>query len=367
MTAFNGVKAQFLAQKEEILSAVNAVLERGNYILGQEVENFESEFAFYAGAAHGCGVSDGTHAIVLALKALGIGPGDQVITVSHTAIATVSAIEMAGAEPVLVDVEPDYFTIDPSQIEQHINEKTRAIVPVHLYGQAADMDAIMAIARKHRLKVIEDCAQATGAEYRGRKLGTIGDAGCFSFYPTKNLGAAGDGGMVITDDENVAKQIKRLRQYGWDESRQSLFPGINSRLDEIQAAILRIKLRRLDQDNDRRSLIADRYAECLAGTDIETPKMRPDTRHVYHLYVVKSDRRDTLLKSLHEAGVPGAIHYPSAAHHQPAYAGRTITGSMTATERTLPRILSLPIHPYLPDAAIEQTVNALKNAGRHEA
>lgn len=341
--------AQYQSHKEEILETVKRVLEGGTYILGPEVDKFEKSFATYCGVDHAIGVNSGTDALILALRALDIGSGDEVITVSHTALATVAAIIASGATPVLVDIEPVYYTMDLQCLQRAITPKTKAVIPVHLYGQPADMDAIMKIAREHGLFVIEDCAQATGAIYKGMRVGSIGDAGCFSFYPTKNLGAIGDGGMVVTRNAKLAQRIRRLRQYGWDEKRTTEEPGLNSRLDEIQAAILNVKLKSLDEDNARRRRIAQLYNDALTGLAIVLPLERPDTTHVYHLYVIVSEERDRLKMRLAESSVFAAVHYPVPGHLHVGYDGRCQLPStgLPVTERALGNILSLPMYPEL--------------------
>jgi dTDP-4-amino-4,6-dideoxygalactose transaminase len=296
-------KAQYLSYKSEIDTAISRVLDSGWYILGKEVKAFEKEFTGYIGVAHGIGVGSGTEALHLALVACGIGRGDEVITVSHTAVATVAAIELAGATPVLVDIDPEFYTIDPDKIESAITTHTKAIIPVHIYGHPADMDPIAEIAEKHNLKVIEDCAQAHGATYKGKRVGSFGDMGCFSFYPTKNLGAIGDGGIVVTGDKELAEKARLLREYGWAERYVSHFTGWNTRLDEIQAAILCVKLKHLDDDNSKREHIAEEYNKELGYVDIILPKQRKDSTHVYHLYVIRAERRDALLSFLREKGI----------------------------------------------------------------
>lgn len=356
--------AQYQSHKEEILEAVKRVLESGNYIFGPEVEKFEKLFAAYCGADYAIGVNSGTDALTLALRALDIRPGDQVITVSHTALATVAAIVASGATPVLVDIEPAHYTMDPQCLQRAITPKTKAVIPVHLYGQPADMDAIMKIAREHGLFVIEDCAQAAGASYSGMRVGSIGDAGCFSFYPTKNLGAIGDGGMVVTRQANLAERIRRLRQYGWDERRTTEEPGLNSRLDEIQAAILNVKLKTLDEDNARRREIALIYKEGLAGLPIALPRERPDTVHVYHLYVIASEERNRFKARLAESGVFAGVHYPIPGHLHDGYDSRCElprTG-FPVTERVLGNILSLPMYPEMTPIEAGQVINACRSA-----
>ncbi len=339
--------ASYLARRSEIDGAVAAVLAGGRYILGREVEALEREFSAFAGCRYGIGVGSGTEAIHIALRACDIGTGDEVITASHTAVATVAAIEAAGATPVLVDIEPDYFTLDPAKVQKAITPRTKAVIPVHLYGQTAEMSDILAIAVEKGLRVIEDCAQAHGASYRDRPAGSWGDLACFSFYPTKNLGAFGDGGMVTTRDRELASKCRLLREYGWAERYVSSRPGLNSRLDEIQAAILRVKLARLASDNERRRRLAERYDGLLATT-VRTPRRRPGGHHVFHLYVIRSARRDRLRDHLQRRGIGTLIHYPLPVHLQPAYRGRiACPGGMGETERTAGEILSLPMYPEL--------------------
>src|SRR6266576_6804621 len=315
-------RAQYLAHKAEIDAAVLGVMEKGWYVLGDEVRAFESELAAYIGVAHGVGVGSGTEALHIALAACGIGSGDEVITVAHTAVATVAAIELSGAKPVLVDIEPDYYTLDPLKLEAAIGPRTRAVVPVHLYGQAADLSPIMEIARRHGLRVIEDCAQSHGALYQGRRVGSWGDIACFSFYPTKNLGAMGDGGMLVTDDPQLAERARLLREYGWAERNVSSVAGWNSRLDELQAAVLRLKLRHLDRDNGNRQELALFYDRELSEYQLRQPKVRPEATHVYHLYVARSTDRDGLRDFLRSRRIGALIHYPVPVHLQPAYCGR---------------------------------------------
>lgn len=352
-------KAQYFSYKKEIDCAISTVLENGRYILGEEVSSFENEFAEYIGVKHGIGVANGTEALRIALIASGIGEGDEVITVSHTAVATVSAIEQTGAVPVFVDIDPKYYTIDPSKISKVISNKTKAIIPVHLYGQAADMNPIIEIAKKYSLKVIEDCAQAHGALYKDRHAGSIGDAGCFSFYPTKNLGAIGDGGMVVTNDEELANKVRLLREYGWKERYISHYPGWNTRLDEIQAAILRVKLKHLDSDNKKRVRCAKLYNTILGNNGIITPAQRKDSQHVYHLYVVRTQNREKLIHHLKSNGVQAAIHYPFPVHLQPAYK-KFAHNDLKASERVTNEILSLPMYPELSQKDIEFVVNTIK-------
>ncbi len=342
-------QAQFAEHRSEILEAIKRVCDYGPYILGPEVDAFEKEFAAYHGVSSCVGVGSGTDAIALSLKAFGIGYGDEVITVSHSALATVAAIIMTGATPVLVDVEEDYYTIDPLKIQKAITEKTRAIIPVHLYGQPCDMNPIVNIARLHNLVIIEDCAQAHGAVYKGLKVGTIGDAGCFSFYPTKNLGALGDGGAVITNNQHVNDRLRCIRQYGWDCNRISHQVGVVSRLDEIQAAVLRVKLKYLDDDNKRRRNIARQYNELLRYKPICIPKERDGCEHVYHLYVVRSDNRDELKEKFLSNGIDVGIHYSVPIHKQTGYLDKIKIGDsgLKITNGLVKNILSIPIYPQL--------------------
>jgi dTDP-4-amino-4,6-dideoxygalactose transaminase len=356
-------RAQYLAHKAAIDAAVQRVLERGRYILGDEVGGFEADFAVWVGAKFAIGVGNGTEALHLALVAAGVERGDEVITVSHTAVATVAGVELAGAVPVLVDIDPDTFTMDPAQVEAAITSRTRAIIPVHLYGQPADLDAIGAIARRRGLTLIEDCAQSTGAAWNGRRTGSIGAAGCFSFYPTKNLGAIGDGGMLVTSDPEIARRARQLREYGWNAQRVCELPGWNSRLDELQAAILRVKLAHLDADNTARRRIAARYDAGLRDLGVTVPAVRPGGDHVYHLYVLRSPDRDRLKARLEQRGVAPGIHYAVPAHLHPAYRGRVRTaGELPESERAATTVLSLPMYPELTDAQADEVIAAVRAA-----
>jgi dTDP-4-amino-4,6-dideoxygalactose transaminase len=348
--------------KDELGEAIERVLAGGHYILGPEVEAFEVEFARYIGVSHSVGVANGTDAIALALRALGLGPGDEVITVSHTAVATVAAIEMAGCTPVLVDVEPGYLTLDPTKLDEVFTERTSAVVVVHIYGQPVDLDRIKEFCDRTGVALIEDVSQAHGSRWHGRRTGSFGHVSTFSCYPTKNLGALGDAGIVATNDESVADRLRRLRQYGWAARNESLEPGANSRLDELQAAILRVKLRHLDSGNEARRVIADRYTSALVGTSVQPPTIRPGAEHVFHLYVVEHSDRNALRESLACAGIGSAFHYPRAVHQQAAYRDRLKTStSMAVTEEAVERILSLPMFPELCEAEITKVVSALMN------
>jgi len=350
------LKRQYASIKDEIDAAVTQVLQSGQFILGEQVATFEREFATYCGAAHAVGVGSGTDALQLALMACGVGSGTEVITVPHTAIATVTAIELAGARPVLVDIDPLRYTLDPERLAAAITPRTRAIVPVHLYGCPADMGPILQIAGRHNLMVIEDCAQAHGAGYRGRPVGLWGHVAAFSFYPTKNLGACGDGGMIVTDDQTLARRARLLQQYGWAERYVSSEKGLNSRLDEIQAAILRVKLQRLDAWNAQRRQLARLYNERLAG-QVVTPFQPPDAQHVYHLYVVRHPHRDELQTFLRKRGIGSQVHYPVPVHLQPAYRDLGQAGDFPAAELAAGQVLSLPLYPEL-NAAEAETVAA---------
>lgn len=353
-------KAQYLTHKAEIDAAIQRVLDGGRYVLGPEVSAFESELAAYLGVEHAIGVANGTDAVALSIRALGIGAGDEVITTAHTAVATVAAIELAGATPVFADIEPDYYTLDPAAVARMIGPRTKAIVVVHLYGQSAAIPELVELARRHGLRLIEDCAQCHGARYDGRRLGSFGDVACFSSYPTKNLGAIGDGGVIATSDAELAQRCRLLREYGWAERYVSHIAGQNSRLDELQAAILRVKLRSLDVDNARRAAIAEAYDRGLEGSGLGLPRRRDRASHVYHLYVVRSPARDAVLDSLRTAGVGALIHYPVPVHRQKAYAGRLRGGeSLPETERAAAEVLSLPMYPELSREDVERVVSAV--------
>jgi len=353
-------RANYLAHKKEIDDAIERVLNSGQYILGPEVKEFENEFARYVGVRLGVGVSSGTDALHLALRACGIKEGDEVITVSHTAVGTVAAIELCGATPVLIDINPSSYTIDPKLIKQAVTQRTKAIIPVHLYGHPAEMTSVLDAASQHKLLVIEDCAQSHGATYKGRKTGAWGDIAAFSFYPTKNLGAIGDGGIVVTNKPAFAERVRLLREYGWEQRYISNLSGLNSRLDELQAAILRIKLRHIDEENKRRQNLAKVYDETLSGTDLILPTCSPEASHVYHQYVVRSRRRDSLREFLLERNIGTLIHYPVPIHLQPAYQGRLkCVGKMMNTEKIVKEILSLPMYPELTSEQVTQVAGTI--------
>ncbi|MEI8033249.1 MAG: DegT/DnrJ/EryC1/StrS family aminotransferase [Chlorobiaceae bacterium] len=355
--------AQFQYRRDEIVDAVTRVLDGGHYVLGQEVDKLEHDFAAYCGVSHAVGVNSGTDALILTLRALGVGLGDEVITVSHTALATVAAIIATGATPVLVDIDPVYYTIDPECMRRAVTGRTKVVIPVHLYGQCADMDSILEIAKQHRLAVIEDCAQATGAVYKGKRVGSMGDAACFSFYPTKNLGAIGDGGMVVTGNTALALRVRQLRQYGWDDRRRTEEPGLNSRLDEVQAAILNVKLKYLDADNSRRRELAALYEKALSVHNVKLPKVRPETSHVYHLYVIEVNQRDLLVAQLLEAGIGAGVHYPVPAHRHAGYnvCCHLPEAGLPVTETFAGSILSLPIYPELSPGDADEVAGKLSS------
>jgi len=357
----NPILAAYHRHSEEIMEAISRVLESGQYILGSEVKSFEREFADYINTRYAVGVGNGTDALELSLRACNIGPGDEVIVPAHTAVATVAAIEASGATPLLVDISPDTYTINTALIPDAITPRTRAILPVHLFGLPADMDDIVSIARAHSLHVIEDCAQSHGAAIRGRKTGSMGDVGAFSFYPTKNLGALGDGGMIVTKDREIAEKVLLLRQYGWEQRNSSRIPGFNSRLDEIQAAILRVKLQYLDGENKKRRQMAHVYLSELTDEEIVFPRESDDTFHVYHQFVIRLQLRDSLREYLNGCGIPTAIHYPFPIHLQPAYYGRLgHKGTFPITESVCSQVLSLPMHPYLENEDVTLVCDSIR-------
>jgi dTDP-4-amino-4,6-dideoxygalactose transaminase len=347
--------------RDELLQAVAGVLDTGRATLGPIVDRFERAFAEYCGAGHAVGVAAGTDALRLALTAAGVGPGDEVITAANTCVPTVAAIDAAGARPVLVNPDPDTFTLDPAELQRAATAKTKAIVPVHLYGQCADMDPIIEFARAHELTVIEDACQAHGAEYNGRRAGSLADAAAFSFYPTKNLGALGDGGVIVTNDGALASRARKLRQYGEAERGESVYRhGITSRLDALQAAALEVKLGRLDDWNSRRRELAERYRTALADTGVVMPVEAPGRRHVYHLFVVRVANRDQFQTGLRERGVETLIHYPRAIHEHPGYTELAgVSGQLAASERLAREIVSLPLYPGLTDAEADAVIDAV--------
>lgn len=359
--------ASYRAYREELDMAVARVLESGWYIHGAEVAAFESEFGAWHAGAQVVGVGSGTDALQLAVRACGIGAGDSVITVSHTAVATVAAIELTGASVVFADIDAHTYCLSTAALEPAIDAlddgTIKAIIAVHLYGHPADMRTLSAIAKARGWYLIEDCAQACGASLDGARVGTLGDIAAFSFYPTKNLGAFGDGGAVITMRAELADRVRLLREYGWRERYISEIAGMNSRLDEMQAAILRVKLRHLDAANTRRKAIAEHYLSLLGGLPIGLPTVVPEAEHVYHQFVIRSARRDRLRDALRAAGVGTLVHYPVPVHQQPAYSDRVRrVGTLLETEAAAREVLSLPMYPELSDAEVEQVGTAVRDA-----
>lgn len=355
-------KRTYTQHSEEISTAIERVLSSGVYIGGDEVQSFERDFATYLGSAHVLGVGSGTEAIELALRTCGVGQGDYVATVSLTAVGTIAAIELVGATPIFVDIDPERFTLDPDSLENLLERsQVKAIIPVHLYGQPANMIRIMELAAHYGVIVIEDCAQAHGASINSKKCGTWGTIGAYSFYPTKNLGAFGDGGAVVINAPELVERALLLREYGWRERQVSEIPGMNSRLDAIQAAILRVKLKYLDRDNSRRQDIARRYEKVLKNTKITPPSTKHGTSHVFHQYVIRTSRRDTVKEHLIQNGIMTAIHYPQPIHLQPAYRNRLpVHGkSLPHTECACKEVLSLPCFPELSDTEVNEVVNSL--------
>lgn len=350
-------KEQFNSYQSEVEDAVLRVMRGGRYILGKEVELLEHEFAQYIGVSHAIGVANGTDALEISLRALDIGVGDEVITVSHTAVATVAAIESAGAVPVLVDVEPDFYTLNPKQLSEVLTKKTRAVIAVHIYGQAANLDEIKSFCEQNNLVLIEDVSQAHGASWGNHRLGSIGHIACFSCYPTKNLGAIGDAGLITVNDPTLTSKVRMIREYGWRDRYVSDIVGRNSRLDELQAAVLRVKLRYLDLDNAKRQSLAKIYSSQLDGP-LLLPRIRENSKHVFHLFVVQTDRRSNLIAHLESQDIYPGIHYPVPIHLQPAYKNRIRTAtSMAVTEKLATDVVSLPIYPEF--NKIERVVDAL--------
>jgi dTDP-4-amino-4,6-dideoxygalactose transaminase len=353
------LRAQYRGIKAEIDAAIAGVLDSCQFVLGSEVARFEEEFARYSGASECIALNSGTSALHLALLAAGVGAGDEVITVPFTFVASVAAVLYAGARPVLVDIEPRTFNMDPAAIEAAITSRTKVILPVHLYGQTADMDPILEIARRHSLIVIEDAAQAHGAEYKGRRAGSIGDIACFSFYPAKNLGAYGEGGAVTTNNATYAKTVRMLRDWGQDRKYHHVLRGFNYRMEGLQGAILRVKLRHLEQWTERRRAFARAYNQALAEYDVERPAEMPWARHVYHLYTVRSKDRDGLQKALLEEGIQTAVHYAEPVHVQPAYSDLGYArGAFPEAEQAAGEVLSLPMYPEMTDEQIQQVGQA---------
>lgn len=348
------IQKEYMSIKEEIDIAIRSTIESGRLILGEQVSNFEKEFSSYVGVKYAVGVNSGSDALYLSLRALGIGQGDEVITVSHTFISVVDAIVRSGAHPVLVDVDPFTLNIDTKLIPSKITKRTKAIIPVHMYGNPADMANILEIADSHNVSVIEDASQSHGATINGRKTGSFGILGTFSFYPTKNLGAYGDSGMVTTNSYEMAMKLRELRNYGERKKYEYVTEGINSRMDELQAAILRVKLRRLDKWNSRRRFLASIYSKRLEDSGIGLPSEEKGSVHVYHQYVIRTDRRDEIRDMLRSNGIPTLVHYPIPIHLQHKYSSNFSEFSLPETERASRQILSLPMHPFLSDAEVSE-------------
>ncbi len=360
-----GLKAQYATIQREVDAAIRRVVDNQSFILGKEVSDFENAFAQFIGATDAVGVASGTAALQLALEALGVGPGDEVIAPSHTFIATAEAISHTGAVPVFVDVDPDTYLIDPARVEAAITPRTRALIPVHLYGQPAPMAALLEIARRHRLAIVEDAAQAHGAEDQGGRCGILGDLGCFSFFPGKNLGAYGDAGAVTGKDPELLTKVRKLRNHGRLGKYEHELIGFGERIDALQAAVLGAKLPHLEAWTEARRSHARRYNELLSGCDVVIPEERPGVRHVYHLYVIRVKGRDEVLARLESKGVEAGVHYPIPLHRQPAYRGLVPAGlSLPVTERLVGEIVSLPMYPELTDEQISYVAEAVKEAVR---
>ena len=359
---FLDLKAQYQSIKSEVDEAIQSVVESCAFVKGPAVKKFEKNFAEYCGAKYAVGVANGSDALYLALRALGIGAGDEVITTPDTFIATTEAITLTGAQVVFVDINPKTYNIDISKIEEKITPKTKAIIPVHLFGQPADMDPILAIAQKYNLKVVEDSAQAHGAFYHGKRVGTFGDVACFSFYPGKNLGAYGDGGAVVTNNEEIATQIAKIADHGSFKKYIHEVEGVNSRLDSIQAAVLDVKLKYIDQWNASRRKNAYIYNELLKNINgVTTPVELENTKPVYHLYVIQVENRDNLQGKLSDGGIASGIHYPYSLHLTPAYGYLELKrGSFPVAEKCADRFLSLPMYPELTESMIKTVCNAVE-------
>ena len=358
-------RSGYLAYQEEIDAAIARVLAEGQYILGPEVEVFEKEFARFVAGQNVVSTGNGTDAIELVLRALNIGAGDLVVTTSNTAVATVAAIELSGARALLVDVDERTLTISPEQIEaafsRRDSNRIKAVIPVHLYGQPADLPRIVEILSRHNVILVEDCAQAHGATINQKAVGTWGTASAFSFYPTKNLGALGDGGAVVAKDPALTNRLRELREYGWKTRYVSEHPGMNSRLDSLQAAILRVKLRHLEEENSRRIEIAHRYEHGLNDLDLILPAMLANCRHVFHQYVIRSSSREALIQHLQSQGIGCGVLYPVPIHNQPAYRERVeIASQLTVTERAAQTLMCLPVHPWLSDEQVEEIIRRVR-------
>lgn len=362
MVPFVDLRAQHDSIREELFDTITRIIDTSSFIMGPAIKEFEPKFAEFCGCKHAIGVSSGTSALHLALWALGIGPGDEVITIPHTFIATAEAISMRGAKVVFVDIDPESYTMDVSKLEAAITPQTKAVIPVHLYGHPTDMDPLLEIARKHNLKVVEDCAQSHGAEYKGKRVGTIGDIGCFSFFPGKNMGAMGDAGAVTTNDDALARKISLLRNHGREGKYEHEMVGYNDRIDTLQAAILNVKLPHLNDWNESRRAHAAEYCAALAGTGLTLPSAKPGCTHVYHLFVIRHPKRDDLQKFLKEKGIATGVHYPLPLHLQPAYADlKYAEGDFPVTEKAAKEILSLPMFPEMTSEQVQDVVEVIKS------
>ncbi|MCE5298672.1 MAG: DegT/DnrJ/EryC1/StrS family aminotransferase [Methanoregulaceae archaeon] len=360
MISFIDLKKESQEISEEIRAAFRCVQERGWYVLGDELLAFEKDYAQYTGTQFCIGVNSGSDALVLALKAIGISPGDEVILPSHTFVATADAVVRNGAIPVFADIDPETYCIDPNAVASMVTPRTKAIIPVHLYGHPADMDPLIKIADEHNIHLIEDACQAHGSEYRSRKAGSMGIIGCFSFYPGKNLGAYGDAGCIVTSDKKIDEKIRMERNYGQKTKYQHTCIGMNSRMDEIQAAVLRVKLKYLDRWNEKRRRFASLYDDLLAGCSVIRPIEREYARHVYHLYVIRSKKRDILNSYLKKKGIETGIHYPIPVHQQKAYRGRGYYKDLKVTESVSGEVLSLPLHPWMDDEEVRYIAQMIK-------
>ena len=345
---------------DEIRTAFSRIQDRGWYVLGDELSKFEEEYARYIGTSCCIGVNSGSDALILALKAIGIGPGDEVILPSHTFIATADAVVRNGAVPVFADIDPQTYCLDPTTVEGMITPRTRALIPVHIYGHPADMAPLQELASEYALPIVEDACQAHGSEYMAKKAGSIGLIGCFSFYPGKNLGAYGDAGCIVTNDQQIDERIRMLRNYGQRKKYEHICIGMNSRMDEIQAAVLRVKLQYLDQWNERRRYFSGLYDEFLHGNDLIGPIERSYARHVFHQYVIRVKNRDRLFRYLRDHAIETGIHYPIPVHQQPAYKRIGLNSGLPTTEMIAKEILSLPIHPYMDENSLAYVVETIQ-------
>jgi len=357
------LKRQYDLLKPEIDAAIRDVLNGAQFILGRNVSDLEREIASYHGVSHAVGVANGTDALLLALRGCGIGKGDEIITTPFTFIATAEVISILDAVPVFIDIDPTTFNLDPAKIEARLTDKTKAIIPVHLFGHPAEMDSICAVAEKYGLKIIEDCAQAFGARYKGKKVGTFGDCGCFSFFPSKNLACYGDGGMVVTSDDDVADTISVLRNHGSRKKYYHSILGYNSRLDELQAAIVRVKLKKIDAFNESRRKNAERYRQGIERSDVILPVEKPDSIHVYHQFTLRSENRDILAERLKNNSIASAVYYPVPLHRQTVFSFLPSPGNeLTISEQYAEQVLSLPMFPELTEAEIAKICDVINHA-----